>query len=109
MTSSRVILPAVSGRLKEYELRAILIFVPGIRFGSPTARAGLGPSDNAEIAAMPMDRVRNRRRWMSLFMVVSNELQYILSFRKPVDSSRQIGFGYEILEGLTAHGKSLAG
>src|SRR6202790_3286561 len=76
MTSSRVILPAVSGRLKEYELSAILMRAPGIRLSSPTARAVFDATDRAE-AAMVIDRVRNRRRCRLLCMVGSSDWQYI--------------------------------
>src|SRR6185369_8440145 len=71
MTSSRVILPAVRGRLKEYALRAILILGPRRRFPSPAARAVPDRADKAERAAAPIERVRNPRRCKFSFMECS--------------------------------------
>src|SRR5439155_3414567 len=62
MTSSSDIVPAVSGLLNEYALRAILILTPWRRLRSPAA-------GSAERAAIPIDRVRNPRRCMVSFMV----------------------------------------
>src|SRR5581483_11868710 len=63
MTSSRVIVFAIRGRLNEYEFSASLIFTPDRRWTSPDAALAVSmPAVSAVTAAMPIDRVRNSLR-----------------------------------------------